>query len=87
MDESNNSITVFIFKKSFKDIHDNEAKDIIKASSLAIDREEKRENNCFLKIELSYDKNMKCLRAVVPNFEFRTKTGALCDLNMDDMSH
>ena len=82
-----NCITVFIFKKSFKDIERQWSKRYHKSFITGNRQRRKARKQWLPQTELSYDKNMKCLRAVVPNFELRTKIGALCDLNTDDMSH
>ena len=80
-------MTVFIFAQTFEETKEPAAKDLIRTLSKAIEIEESKLEKGFLKIHLSYDKSMKCVRATVPNFELRTTIGAIVDLNSDGFTH
>ena len=70
MNGSTEILDVYIFKTTFEDIFKSEGDKLIKTLSTAINAKE-LELEQVLKVDLSYDQAMKCLRCKVQDFAMR----------------
>ena len=86
MNGSTEILDVYIFKTTFEDILKSEGDKLIKTLSTAINAKE-LELEQVLKVDLSYDQAMKCLRCKVQDFAMRAMIGELGDMNTDGLSH